>query len=195
MHSGRRRGAPRAWLVAWLACSALIVGSSLSLLPHLKDSAELVRMRNALLLDHPAADPAWSPDARPSSFAVDGGAASARYTEIVRRNALIVPGNDWQTALAIGKHLLTGGKRSSSAIQSDLDRTYDRIIGNGQGYCGDYADVFTGLAHAAGLETRPWAFSFDGFGGRGHIFNEVWDRGSRRWFALDVFNNHWYQEC
>ena len=192
MHSGPLRGARRVWLFAWLACSALIVGLSLSLLPHLRDSAEQVRLRNALLLDPSPADPAWTPNERPSSFVVDGGAASVRYAEIVRENKLIVPGDDWQTALAIGRHLLVGGKRSSSAIQSDLDRTYDRIIDNGQGYCGDYADVFTGLAHAAGLATRPWAFSFDGFGGLGHIFNEVWDRASGRWLALDVFNNLYF---
>jgi hypothetical protein len=188
--SGAR--ARRAWLWAFVASSLLTLGLAVSLLPHFKDSAELVRMRNALLLDPQAADPAWTPERRPADFAVDSGNASARYTDIVRRHSLIVPGDDWATALAIGQHLLIGGRRSSSAIQSDLDRTYERITRNGEGYCGDYADVFTGLAHAAGLATRPWAFSFDGFGGRGHIFNEVWDRQSSRWIAIDVFNNLYF---
>jgi hypothetical protein len=184
--------ARRAWLWALVVCSLLIIGLSASLVPNFKDSAEVVRMRNALLLDRQPADPAWTPDRRPPSFAVDSGNASAHYTEIVRQHSLVVPGDDWATALAIGRHLLSGGRRHASAIQSDLDRTYERITRNGEGYCGDYADVFTGLAHAAGLSTRPWAFSFDGFGGRGHIFNEVWDRGSQRWIAIDVFNNMYF---
>src|SRR3712207_6947241 len=48
-----------------------------------------------------------------------------------------------------------------------LEPTYEVIRNTGRGYCGDYADVYTALALAAGLSVRSWAFSFDGFGGRG----------------------------
>jgi hypothetical protein len=49
--------------------------------------------------------------------------------------------------------------------------------------------VYLALAHAAGLVARQWAFSFDGFGGHGHTFVEVFDRRRRKWLFLDVFNN------
>lgn len=73
------------------------------------------------------------------------------------------------------------GRRSGGPIQADLTETYTRITQQGEGYCGDYADSFTGFATAAGVFSRPWAFSFDGFGGHGHIFNEIWDSQNARW--------------
>jgi Transglutaminase-like superfamily len=176
-------------------CLALLLGLSASLLPHFRDSAELVRMRNALLMDSQPATHDWTPDEVPAGFAVDRSAPSKPYADVVTRHSLAVPDDDWATALAIGQHLLVGGRRRASPIQSDLDQTYRRITQNGEGYCGDYADSFTGLAHAAGLFTRPWAFSFDGFGGRGHIFNEVWDRQQQRWIAIDVFNNLYFVDA
>jgi hypothetical protein len=36
---------------------------------------------------------------------------------------------------------------------------------------------------------RPWAFSFDGYGGHGHIVVEVFDRDRRQWIMLDVYDN------
>jgi hypothetical protein len=105
----------------------------------------------------------------------------------------VVSGDDWQTALRIGRHLLSAGKSATAdrPIQANLAETYRRIVEDGEGYCGDYADVFTALATAAGVFSRPWAFSFDGFGGRGHIFNEVWDRHSGNWRMVDVYQNHY----
>jgi len=44
-------------------------------------------------------------------------------------------------------------------------------------------------ASAAGLFCRQWAFSFDGFGGHGHTFVEVFDRQHNRWSFIDVHNN------
>jgi len=35
--------------------------------------------------------------------------------------------------------------------------------------------VFSALAYASGIPVRQWSFSFEGFGGLGHIFNEIWD--------------------
>ena len=180
------------WFAAWCAGMIALVVLLLTLVPHLRNSAELVRLRNALLLQAPPAAYDWIPERRPKDFDVDLGEPLPSYRDTVVRGQLRVEGDDWATALNIAAHLLSGGKRRSAPIQSDLEQTYRRIVQQGDGYCGDYADVFTGLAYAAGLTTRSWAFSFDGFGGSGHIFNEVWDRGMQRWIAIDVFNNVYF---
>jgi hypothetical protein len=167
----------------------LLVGCLVVLAPHLTSSSELVRMRNALLYQPEPAAPAWTPATWPTDFAVDLKPPMPLFAEVVAERRLKVEGDDGATARAIAGHLLDGGKRRSEPIQANLSRTYRQIVGEGRGYCGDYADVFTVLASAAGLASRSWAFSFDGFGGHGHIFNEYWDRGRQRWVALDVHNN------
>ncbi|THF61625.1 transglutaminase domain-containing protein [Pseudothauera rhizosphaerae] len=189
-----KSGAARLWLRLSWASAVVALTVAASLLPHLRDSAELVRMRNALLVQAEPAVHEWTPAAVPADFALETTPPLPLYADTVARHGLKVTGDegrqdDWATALAIGRHLLPDGRRSGGPIQADLADTYTRITRGGEGYCGDYADSFTGLATAAGLFSRPWAFSFDGFGGRGHIFNEVWDSGRGRWVMIDVFNN------
>lgn len=179
----------------WRSCSwlGLLIAALLILpiAPHLTDSAELTRLRNALLLDSTPATFDWTPSTIPSDFRTNHHPVDPLFAEAVQRHSLSAPDDDWETALRIGRHLLraVGQPTAGGAIQSDLRDTYLRITERGEGYCGDFADVFTGLAAAAGLFSRPWAFSFEGFGGRGHIFNEVWDRRSGSWRMIDVFNN------
>lgn len=188
-----RRERPGRWWLRLFVLSLVATGiTAATLVPHLSDSAELVRMRNALLLQSEPALHEWSPATAPDAFDVESAQPSPLFAQAVRDHALRVDGDDWGTALRIGRHLLASGKSSGRAIQSDLDDTYRRITFRGDGYCGDFADVFTGLANAAGVFSRPWAFSFDGFGGRGHIFNEVWDSRAARWAAIDVFNNMYF---
>lgn len=185
----RRSGAGRWWLRGFWVCAVITLVIAGSLVPHLKNSAELVRMRNALLLDIEPANPDWSPASVPASFARETAAPIPLYADAVARHSLRVEDDDWATALKIGQHLLVDGRRTGGAIQADLEQTYLRITGKGEGYCGDFADSFTGLATAAGVFSRPWAFSFDGFGGHGHIFNEIWDSHNARWVMIDVHNN------
>ncbi|WP_332671488.1 transglutaminase domain-containing protein [Aromatoleum sp.] len=182
----------RVWFALFVVSSILSAVTAATLVPHLQNSAELVRMRNALLLEAEPAVYEWSPAAAPEAFDLDDATPNPLYAEAVREHSLRVEGDDWASALAIGRHLLASGKRNGGAIQSDLDDTYRRITTRGEGYCGDFADVFTGLANVAGVFSRPWAFSFDGFGGHGHIFNEIWDSGRSRWVAIDVFNNMYF---
>lgn len=177
-------------LVGLVLCAALLI----SLWPHLQASSELVRIRNALLLDATPAQPDWTPANPPAGFKVERAPPTAMYAGAVQRHRLQVPGDDWASALAIGRHLLSGPRLAGPPIQSGLDESYRRIVSEGHGYCGDFADVFTGLANAAGVFSRPWAFSFDGFGGHGHILNEIWDRGLQRWIAIDVFHNVFFQD-
>lgn len=181
--------AGRWWLRGFWVCTVITLILAGSLVPHLKNSAELVRMRNALLLDVEPANPDWSPASMPADFARETTAPIPLYADAVAQHSLRVEDDDWATALRIGQHLLVDGRRTGGAIQDDLEQTYLRITAKGEGYCGDFADSFTGLATAAGVFSRPWAFSFDGFGGHGHIFNEIWDSRNARWVMIDVHNN------
>lgn len=180
------------WLLLFWCSAFAAVLTGATLAPHFFDSAELVRMRNALLLDPVPARHEWTPEGAPADFAVETRPPNPLYADVVTRENLRVEGSDWGTALAIARHLLANERRNGGAIQSDLDETYRRITAHGDGYCGDFADVFTGLASTAGVFSRPWAFSFDGFGGRGHIFNEIWESAERRWIMIDVFNNMYF---
>lgn len=185
----------RAWRVC-LATGIVAMGVAVGLLaPHLTDSAELVRMRNALLMQSGPSHFDWTPKTRPRDFLVDSGASGADFATHLQGLPLSEQTDDWSRALLIARHLLehrTAGV--GQPIQSSLERTYRVIRDSGAGYCGDYADVFAALALTAGLEVRSWAFSFDGFGGRGHVFNEVWDERSGSWRMIDVFHNYYFTD-
>ena len=151
-------------------------------------------MRNALLLQpDTSARFDWSPTAAPDDFLAERSPPDPAFVAVVQKLRLDTLGSDWERARAIGEHLLQKSVSGSGRpIQSDLNTTYRRIVDQGHGYCGDFVDVFTGLALAAGIPARAWAFSFDGFGGYGHIFNEIWDRDANAWRMIDVFNNVYF---
>ena len=149
---------------------------------------EAVRLRNALRLQ-PSRDEdfTWTPPYFPPGFAVERRVPSADFRDIVASLALdSVPG-DWNRALAIAGHL-TERAEDKGPVRADPLTTY-HAIRNGHGYCADFVKVFLVLAHTAGLVSRQWAFSFDGFGGHGHTIVEVFDRARGHWLLLDVFNN------
>lgn len=152
-------------------------------------ASEATRLRNALLFDvGAAADVQWTPASVPASFKEERQPPSPRFAAIVSDLNLAQLQGDWSKALAIAGHLSANAK-DTGPIQSDLASTYDQITARGGGYCADFTQVYLALAHAAGLFAREWAFSFDGFGGRGHAFIEVYDRERGRWSWLDVYNN------
>lgn len=176
-----------------LACILAMAVSVGSLLPYLGDSAELVRLRNALLIENQPAAADWSPETVPPDFKLQSGPPAAYFIEVVTALDLDAQASNWERALILADHLLeqrTGAV--GGAIQSSLKETYRTIRSTGRGYCGDYADVFAAMAVTAGIPVRLWAFSFDGFGGSGHIFNEVWDERERRWKAIDPFHNYYF---
>jgi Transglutaminase-like superfamily len=94
---------------------------------------------------------------------------------------------DWNRAMEIARHLVRHAKYGNPA-KSDLVGTYRTILAGG-GYCADFSRVFVAMASSAGIFAREWAFSFDGYGGYGHAFVEVFDRASDQWRMIDVFNN------
>lgn len=162
--------------------------------PQMRSGTELVRARNALSLGAdltPGAD--WAPPAVPPDFKRETGAPDPYFVALAERLGLAAMADDWERTLAISGHLLgTARHRTGGAIQSNLETTYQKIVGEGEGYCGDFVRVFTAIANAAGMTVRPWAFSFDGFGGHGHIWVEVWNRRRQAWELADVFQNYQY---
>ena len=153
-------------------------------------------MRNALLFDgvELAADLNWAPADAPADFRFERHEPPPAFRKVLAELKLNSHDDEWSRALAIARHLqvrLDGG----GAIMAGLEETYGRIVSQGEGYCGDFADVFSALAQAHGIVTRQWSFSFDGYGGHGHIFNEVWDSTAGKWRAIDVFNNYLFLDA
>ncbi len=147
-----------------------------------------VRLRNALLARRGiAVDFDWKPANAPSAFRQEKRPAPPAFAETVARLDLESCPSDWDRALRVAEHL-TNYAQDLGPIQADLKKTYARIR-DGYGYCADFVKVFLGLAHAAGLTSRQWSFSFDGFGGHGHTIVEIFDRARDKWLFLDVYNN------
>lgn len=192
-----RPDAARSWRRAGWVCVALLCLLLLSLLPYAGNSTELVRLRNALVLAPiDGVDLGWTPARPPAGFRAESAAPNPLFAQEAQRLGLSSLPSDWERVLVISRQLL--GSHTplyGGAIQADLDTTYREIVEQGRGYCGDFVRVFTGLALASGMMVRPWAFSFDGFGGDGHIFLEIWNRELQRWQLVDIFNNYFFVDA
>ena len=187
-----RRWAAAAWLAALLLALAL-----LSLAPYLGSSSELVRLRNAWLLsDPPGTDFRFTPEHMPADFLVERRAPEPLFADVVRALKLDAVDDDWERAARIARHLLVLSDHGiGGANQTDLKRSYRAIVERGEGYCADMVRVFAALANAAGLSVRLWAFSFDGFGGHGHVWVELWNRQRQRLQLIDVYNNAYFTDA
>jgi hypothetical protein len=147
-----------------------------------------VRVRNALLAREGAIDDfEWKPANPPPEFQKEDRPASRAFADAITRLELGSCPTDWDRALRIAGHL-TAYAQDLGPIHADLETTYTRIRA-GHGYCADFVKVFLGLAHAAGLGVRQWAFAFDGFGGHGHTVVEIFDPPRGKWLFVDVYNN------
>lgn len=177
---------------AWVSLGILLL-SLLSLAPHLTSSTELVRMRHALLLiEEQNHGFNWTPDTVPTDFKLERGPAYPEFVDAARGLGLDAMNSDWDRAMAISQHLLSNPRLVGTPIQSDLRDTYRKILDQGTGYCGDFTRVFMAFAITAGIPVRAWSFSFDGFGGDGHIWPEIWNRQLKRWQLVDIFNNLYF---
>ena len=181
----------RRWL-AWVVLAALLL-PPLSLAPYMVSSTEVVKLRNAALLQDdlgPAFD--WSAPP-PAEFAFDQAPFDPYFVDIAQRLALGAQANDWDRAVVISRHLLgSHAPLLGGPVQADLRHTHAAITQRGEGYCADFVRVFMAIASAAGMPVRAWAFSFDGFGGHGHVFIEIWNRQALRWQLVDLFNNYYF---
>lgn len=179
-------------LLVWIALGVLVLAMS-SLAPYLGSSAELVRLRNASLLASAGISGFdWRPDTMPADFFREDGPTDEVFAEATRQLDLAALPTDWDRVLAISAHLLSNPRLVGTPIQSDLRETYQRILRDGTGYCGDFTRVFMALGLASGMQVRAWSFSFDGFGGHGHIWPEVWNRQLGQWQLVDIFNNSYF---
>jgi hypothetical protein len=161
--------------LSWLASQVVLPGRA-------------IRLRNAFLLrrgrDH---DFMWTPSSLPAGFRVE---TTRPPMEIER--ALVAAGvpaihDEWSKALAIATMLVSHARREGG-IRADLTTTFRGIL-EGRGYCADYVRVYLAAASHTRLFCRQWAFSFDGFGGHGHTFVELFDRQREAWAFLDIHNN------
>lgn len=147
-----------------------------------------VRVRNAFLLRRGRReDFLWTPSATPPDFRVERASAPKPIEDAVASAGILDVSGDWQRAVAL-VGMLVRYARHEGGIQADLATTYERIVA-GHGYCVDFVRVYMAAARRADLFCRQWAFSFDGFGGHGHTFVEVYDRQRSAWAFLDVHNN------
>ncbi len=171
-------------LVNAVALVAAVLWLARLLLP----AEQAVRVRNAFLMRRGRReDFLWTPAATPSDFRVERADAPAGIGDDVAAAGIPGIAGDWPRALAL-VGMLVRHARHEGAIQSDLDATYRRIVA-GHGYCVDFVRVYMAAARRADLFCRQWAFSFDGFGGHGHTFVEVYDRQRDAWAFIDVHNN------
>jgi hypothetical protein len=164
----------------------------LPLLPHLASGTDVVRLRNAVLLqgELPATFD-WGQAPYPAGFMVDVEPTLPYFADLVRRLGVAELPDDRSRVVALATHLLASQPvLYGGAVRKGLEETHRAITQDGQGYCNDFVRVFQALASAAGMRVRVWAFSFDGFGGHGHVFPEVWNRQRQQWELVDLFNNY-----
>ncbi len=184
LHSEKGGRLARSLLFVNLLCMAALAAI---LVVQAFPSSEAVRLRNSVLIDPSVpSDFSWTPEHIPAGFLRDTTVTPA-FADIVREIGIDRIADDKGKAVALAGHL-SENSRDERAIQSDLATTY-RGIRDGGGYCSDFTAVYLGLAKAAGLFAREWAFSFDHFGGHGHAVVEVFDRQRGQWMFIDVFNN------
>jgi glycosyltransferase involved in cell wall biosynthesis len=193
--SGRAGSTRAAWWSArrWLGL-VLVLASLAWLAPHVSSGTDLVRVRNALALG-PDFDPArdWRPPAVPADWRGETAPPPAHFVAVAQRLGLAGLTDDAARARAIVGHLLLSAPTLlGGGLQADLVETHRSIVEQGRGYCGDFVRAFSAIAGAAGMTLRTWSFSFDGFGGHGHIWVELWNRERQHWELLDVFDNYYF---
>lgn len=172
------------------ACLLVLLAITGGVLSFAVPSTEATRLRNALLIDTSVdAEAAWTPDHAPASFLAETHPMPAAIREGAAQARAGAGEADLDVARALAGQLLRHATRGGRIDEFDVAQTYRTIVEQGTGYCADLIDSFVALAHASGLAVRPWAFSFDGLGGHGHIVVEVFDRQRGRWIMLDIFNN------
>ena len=175
--------------LAVLVNGGALILIALFVLSMAQPSTEAARLRNSLLIETGApANFDWSPQQVPPGYKVETREASPEFARLVRELGVARSGADWERARTIAAHL-TRNTKDLGPIQSNLSATLHGIVENGKGYCVDFTTVFMALALAADIPVRQWSFSFDGFGGWGHTFNEIYDSQRGKWVFLDVYNN------
>ena len=178
----------RIWRWLWVASAVVTLGAAVWLGASVQDARDLVKIRNALLLEVGPADVFdWSPQSTPADFRLEHLRAPQPIQQAV--DGLLDPAtraSDFDAVLAIARDLVAHHQKPGVPIQKSTLAAY-REIGSGAGYCADYTQVMNGLVQAAGIPIREWGMSFDGYGGNGHAFSEIFDRQRQQWIFVDSF--------
>jgi hypothetical protein len=172
----------------FIASAVVTLGLAIVLGLSIHSGRDLVRIRNSLLVEvHQPAAYDWTPAQIPQDFLWERRAAPAPIAAAAAAIGATSPRtDDFAEALAIATKLAQN-KRSDKPIQSDTLTAYHMITERGLGYCADYTEVFLALAHASGIPVREWGAAFDAYGGDGHAFVEIYDRGRAQWIFIDPF--------
>jgi hypothetical protein len=185
----------RLWIRLFLLGGIVAAIAIASLVPYLTSGSEVTKLRNALLMtDLRDVDFDWTPDRLPPAFKWERGPVDPFFAQVAQNLKLVDQPDDWARAVAITHHLLSSAPLNGGALHADLRGTYRGIVEHGDGYCGDFVRAFVAIALAAGMPVRSWAFSFDGFGGQGHVWPEIWNRSLQTWQLVGVFNNNYFYE-
>lgn len=183
--------ARKKWLGRLLALDLLaLLVLGLWLISHAIPSSEAVRIRNALSFGDviQEADAGWAPGNAPPGFSFQEKPLPPELAKALSQLDFSQAHDDWSRSQVVAIHL-QGYIKDKGPVMAGLEQTYRKVVAEGEGYCGDYARLFSAMTQAAGIPVRQWNFSFDGYGGHGHIFNEVWDASTGRWLLIDVYNN------
>lgn len=150
--------------------------------------SEATRVRNALVAERGSpTDFEWRPDQEPPGYKLERSPPHPELVAVLESLHLPREASALERAIAVALHLRSQPRRGNG-IRSNTVDAYRRIVTRGEGYCADYAQVFNGLMHAAGIPVREWGFSFDHFTGNGHSVNAIWDDRLDQWVFIDVFN-------
>lgn len=169
----------------------ILLGDVLWVVSSATPSTEAVRLRNALLAQSgKPSDFTWLPDEHPDSYLQEKLPDTGQFNVIsqVIGSDNVKDKTEFEKSLIIARHLLQVDKAKGGGILKDSYTAYQTIIKEGTGYCADFTQVFNAIAHAESIPVREWGMSFDGFGGWGHAFNEIYDFRLKKWIFIDVFN-------
>jgi hypothetical protein len=162
----------------------------------LTPSSEAVRVRNSLIFDTVSErELMWAPAEFPETFKREHDQPPADFQQALQKvfGSTKAASRNFSDALALGNYLAIPGFHGG-AIQRDSITALHGIVDHGTGYCADFAQVYSGLAHASSIAVREWGMSFDGFGGNGHSFNEIYDEERQRWVFIDTYFSFYVQD-
>ncbi len=170
----------------------LLISLAFWLLTLATPSTEAAKLRNALIAEvGKKTDFDWLPGHAPDSYKQE----KLEPPDFFKKIHLQIFGNnteninEYNKTLKIAKHLLQIEKGKGGGILSDTVTAYDGITKQGAGYCADFTQVVNALAKTENIPVREWGMAFDGFGGWGHAFNEIYDSQLKKWIFFDVFNS------
>ncbi len=163
--------------------------TSLVLMYIVLDNDRAVRARYALTSVHGTGDPIWlAGTSQPQGFVTEGGPVPELFGRVVQQLGESQEKSQFQTLLRIAEHMASGPGPGRGELDLDAVTTYNVILNERRGDCTDYARLFAALSYSAGLQSRIWTTSFEGFSSTGHVFSEALTN-EYGWVFVDPINS------